>query len=97
MLNSRGKESIGVCLQETRFKGSGTRSFEDSDNKNKFFWQGNSEGTIVAIAINGRLIENVLEVSRVNEQVLGLKMVLEHAVCNFVSEYAPQAVEMIRK
>ena len=78
------------CLQD--FKGSGTRSFGDGDRKIKFFWQGNSEGTNgVAIAINGLLIEHVLEVSRVNERVLRLKRALGHTACNVVSAYAPQA------
>ena len=55
-------------------------------------WQGASEGiNEVAKAIIGRLIENVLEVSRVNEHVGRQKILLGHNLCNVVSAYAPQA------
>ena len=66
---------------------SGARSFGDGDHKLfKFLWQGNSEGTNgIAIAINGQLTEIVLEVSRVHERVMCLKLVLGHTLCNVVS------------
>ena len=90
---TRERRKLSVyCLQESRIKGSSTRSFGDGDHKFKFFRQGNSEGTNgVSIAIKGRLIEKVLEIGRVNECKVRLKIVIGHTVSNVLSVYAPQA------
>ena len=90
---TRKRRKLSVyCLQESRIKGSSTRSFRDGDHKFKFFRQRNSEGTNgVSIAIKGRLIEKVLEIGRVNECKVPLKIVIGHTVSNVLSAYVPQA------
>ena len=86
MRNPRKKKDIDLLLRRNSFQRKRHKIFGDCDHKLKIYWQGNSECTNVgAIAINGRLIENVLEVSRVNEQIMHLKLVLEDTVCNVSS------------
>ena len=86
MRNSRKKKDIDVLLRRNSFQRKRHKNFGDCGHKLKIYWQGISEGTNVgAIAINGRLIENVLEFSRVNEQIMHLKIVLEDTVCNVSS------------
>ena len=80
------------CLLEARFTESISKSFGDDDLKFHIFWRGNSNGKNgVAKAIKGRLTENVLEVTRINEGIMRLKLVLGHTKSNDVSAYASQA------
>ena len=69
-----------------------TKIFGIGDHYIKFFWHEKSEGiNNVAVAINGRFFENVLDVRRVKECVMHRKLVLGYTVCN-VSVYAPKSV-----
>ena len=76
------------CLQETRWRGEGARNL----GRYKFFWKGCSEGLSgVGILVSERWIEKVLEVKRVNERLMLLKVIVGKSVINIVSVYAPQS------
>ena len=57
----------------------------------KFFWQGCNKGTAgVGVFIAERWIDSVVNVVRVNEQIMYVKLVIGKQIVNIVSAYAPQ-------
>ena len=77
------------CLQETNWKGHGARMFD----KYKFFWQGCEEGMAeagVSFLVEESWIEEILEVKRVSERIMVLRVRVGKSVLNLVSAYAPQ-------
>jgi hypothetical protein len=75
------------CLQETRWKGEGARMIGDC----KFFWIGCDEGTSgVGILVAKSWIEHVIEVKRINQRMMVLRIRIGKSVLNLVSVYAPQ-------
>ena len=80
-----------VCVQETRWKGAGTRIFGEQGGHYKFFWQGGTDGTAgVGIFVAEKWIECVVEVSRISERIMMIKFVLGNMVVNVLSLYSPQ-------
>jgi exonuclease III len=84
------------CVQETRWKGAGARIFStgtDSteDGSYKFYWHGGENGKAgVGILVKMNWAEKVVEVKRVNDRLIALKMVWGKKVLNIVAAYAPQ-------
>jgi len=87
-----GRRRIDICcLQETRWKGSGTRMIGRDRVKYKFFWQGGGDGTGGAgVLVAEGLVENVVEVKRRSDRIVQVKVVVGKEVVNVVSAYAPQ-------
>ena len=57
----------------------------------KFFWHGCNKGTAgVGVFIAERWIDNVVDVVRVNERIVYVKLVIGKQIGNIVSAYAPQ-------
>ena len=57
----------------------------------KFFWQGCNKGTAgVGMFIAERWIDSVVNVVRVNERIMYVKLVIGKHIGNIVSAYAPQ-------
>ena len=57
----------------------------------KFLWMGCDEDTAgVGILVEQRWIEKVLEVKRVSEQIIALRVRIGKTVLNLISVYAPQ-------
>jgi exonuclease III len=81
------------CLQETRWKGGSARMLEGRGGARfKFFWSGSESGSAgVGMLIADRWIESVLEVRRVSERLLVVRIVVGSSVLNLVCAYAPQA------
>ena len=75
------------CLQETGWKGEGARKLGDY----KFFWMGSEKGIHgVGMLVADRWVEKVLEVKRVSERLLLLRVIVGKSVLNLLSIYAPQ-------
>jgi len=75
------------CLQETRWKGGRAKVI----GTYKFYWVGCRDGTAgVGILVSRKWIENVIEVKRVSERILLLRLGIGKKVINLVSAYAPQ-------
>ena len=76
------------CLQETGWKGEGTRKLGGY----KFFWMGREEGYHgVRVLVAEEWIEKVLDVKRWSERIMVLRVVVGRSVVNLVSVYAPQS------
>ena len=80
------------CIQEVRYKNQGTTAFGSNEEKYKFWYKGNAEGTNgVGLLVKQDLAERVLEVERFSDRVMKIKILLGKVVCHVFSAYAPQA------
>src|SRR5271157_5364162 len=79
------------CLQETRWKGGSARSLGKEGAMYKFLWAGCEEGLAgVGILVAEKWIEKVIEVKRISERIVVLRVTVSKSVLNIVSVYAPQ-------
>ncbi|KAK3543928.1 hypothetical protein QTP70_031839, partial [Hemibagrus guttatus] len=79
-----------LCVQETRWKGSKARSIGAGF---KLFYYGvDSKRNGVGVVLKEEFVRNVLEVKRVSDRVMSLKLEIEGVMLNVVSGYAPQIV-----
>ncbi|KAK3527878.1 hypothetical protein QTP86_009837 [Hemibagrus guttatus] len=77
-----------LCVQETRWKGSKARSIGAGF---KLFYYGvDSKRNGVGVVLREEFVRNVLEVKRVSDRVMSLKLEIEGVMLNVVSGYAPQ-------
>ncbi|KAK3545979.1 hypothetical protein QTP70_018415, partial [Hemibagrus guttatus] len=77
-----------LCVQETRWKGSKARSIGAGF---KLFYYGvDSKRNGVGVVLKEEFLWNVLEVKRVSDRVMSLKLEIEGVMLNVVSGYAPQ-------
>ncbi|KAK3559485.1 hypothetical protein QTP86_013664, partial [Hemibagrus guttatus] len=77
-----------LCVQETRWKGSKARSIGAGF---KLFYYGvDSKRNGVGVVLKEEFVRNVLEVKRVSDRVMSLKLETEGVMLNVVSGYAPQ-------
>ncbi|KAK3565439.1 hypothetical protein QTP86_009697 [Hemibagrus guttatus] len=77
-----------LCVQETRWKGSKARSIGAGF---KLFYYGvDSKRNGVGVVLKEAFVRNVLEVKRVSDRVMNLKLEFERVMLNVVSGYAPQ-------
>ncbi|KAK3566673.1 hypothetical protein QTP86_002953 [Hemibagrus guttatus] len=77
-----------LCVQETRWKGSEARSIGAGF---KLFYYGvDSKRNGVGVVLKEEFVRNVLEVKRVSDRVMSLKLEIEGVMLNVVSGYAPQ-------
>jgi len=79
------------CLQETRWKGEGARLIGAEGARYKFFWRGSEEGVSgVGVLVAEKWIDSVLEVRRVSERLMVVRVAVGKSVVNLVCAYAPQ-------
>ncbi|KAK3559310.1 hypothetical protein QTP86_012718 [Hemibagrus guttatus] len=77
-----------LCVQETRWKGSKARSIGAGF---KLFYYGvDSKRNGVGVVLKEEFVKNVLEVKRVSDRVMSLKLEIERVMLNVVSGYTPQ-------
>ncbi|KAK3568596.1 hypothetical protein QTP86_010286 [Hemibagrus guttatus] len=77
-----------LCVQETSWKGSKARSIGAGF---KLFYYGvDSKRNGVGVVLKEEIVRNVLEVKRVSDRVMSLKLEIEGVMLNVVSGYAPQ-------
>lgn len=80
------------CLQETRWKGSGNKLIGLENVKYKFLWQGCAESVAgVGVLLAEKWIDKVVDVKRVNERIMIVKLVVGKHIVNVISAYAPQS------
>jgi hypothetical protein len=80
------------CVQEVRYKGSGTTTVGGGEEKYKFWYSGNKDGRGgVGIFVRYGLVEDVVQVVRTSDQVIRIEMVFGGRVYRIFSVYAPQA------
>ena len=79
-----------LCVQESRWKDSKARSLRAGF---KLFYHGVEEKrNRVGVILKQELVRNVLEVKRVSDRVMSMKVEIEGAMLNVVSCYAPQVL-----
>ena len=65
------------CAQETRWKGESPRILRAIGRRYIFFWKGCNKGiAVVGVFITERCIDSVLDVVRVNERIMYVKLVI---------------------
>ena len=86
------RRKIDFCYaQETRWKVEIARMLGDNGRRYKFFWQGCNKRTAgVGMFIAKRWNDSVVNVVRVNERIMYVKLVIGKQIVNIVSVYAPQ-------
>ena len=88
LVETVSRRNIDICcLQEVRWRGTGTRTITGKDTQYKLFWIGNQEGNGgVGVMLAEKLIQKVIHVNRVNDRLVLSKV----HVGNRVVTYAPQ-------
>ncbi|KAK3548620.1 hypothetical protein QTP70_015565, partial [Hemibagrus guttatus] len=77
-----------LCVQETRWKGSKARSI--GAGFKLFYFGVDSKRNGVGVVLKEEFVRNVLEVKRVSDRVMSLKLEIEGVMLNVASGYAPQ-------
>ena len=86
------------CAQETRWRGESARMLGAISRRYKFFSQGCNNGTAgVGVFIAERWIASVVDVVRVNERIMYVKLVNGKQIVNIISAYAIQVVSVVLK
>ncbi|KAK3572798.1 hypothetical protein QTP86_007401 [Hemibagrus guttatus] len=81
-----------LCVQETRWKGSKAHSIGAGF---KLFYYGvDSKRNGVGVVLKEEFVRNVLEVKRLSDRVMSLKLEIEGVMLNVVSGYAPQYISI---
>ena len=79
------------CLQEVRYRNQGSMAIGSNEEKYKLWYSGNEEGTNgVGILVRFDMAEKVIEVERLDDRVMKIKIVLGKVVFHVFSVYAPQ-------
>ena len=82
---------IYVVLKRRGGKGESARMLSANGRRYKLFWQVCNKGNSgVGVFIAERWIDSVVNVVRVNEQIMYVKLVIGKNIVNIVSAYAPQ-------
>ena len=77
-----------LCLQETKWKGSKAR---DIGGGCKIFYNGaDGRKNGIGIVVREELVESVLEVKRVSDRLMAMKLEANESILNIVSAYAQQ-------
>ena len=77
-----------LCLQETKWKGTKARNIGGGY---KLFYNGaNGRKNDIKIVVMEELAESVLQVKRVSDRLMAMKLEVKGFILNIVSAYAPQ-------
>ena len=77
-----------LCLQETKWKGSKARNIGGGC---KIFYNGaDGRKNGIGIVLREELAESVLEVKKVSDRLMAMKLEVKGSILNIVSTYAPQ-------
>ena len=77
-----------LCLQETKWKGSKARNIRGGC---KLFYNGaDGRKNGIQIVVMEELAESVLEVKRMSDRLMAMKLEVNGSILNIVSAYAPQ-------
>ena len=86
-LMERRNEDI-LCLKETKWKGSKARNIAGGC---KLFYNGaNGRRNGIKIVVRENLAKSVLEIKKVSDRLLVIKLEVKRSILNIVSAYAPQ-------
>ena len=84
-----------LCLQETKRKGSKARNIGGGC---KIFYKGtDGRKNGIGIVVREEMAESVLEVKRVSDRLMAMKLEVNRSILNIVSAYAPQVNNSMEK
>ena len=79
------------CLQETRWRGETNEWFGNEGRRYKFFWKGCKNGSAgVGILVKEKWVDNVIEVKKLSERIILIRVLIGVNILNLISGYAPQ-------
>ncbi len=77
-----------LCVQETKWKGSKARSIR---GRFKLFYHGvDEQRNGIGVILKEEYVNSVLEVKRVSDRMMSVKLEIEGVMINVISAYAPQ-------
>ena len=77
------------CVQEVRWRGASARLIAGKNNKYKIYWVGNNLGLgDVEILVAGKWIDKILDVKRVNDRSMLIKLLFGKQIVAIVLTYA---------
>ena len=80
------------CVQETRWRGKSVRIVEGKQARYKIFWIGNSKGTGgVGIFLAEKWVEKVIDIKRVSDRIMIMKLMIGKTIVSALCTYAPQS------
>jgi len=86
------------CVQETRWTGAGVRVMGKGTSGYKFLWQGCKDGNAgVGLHISERWIDRIIDVKRVNERIMCLKVLISDKLVTCVCAYVPQTGRSVQE
>ena len=77
-----------LCPQETNWKGSKARNI--GGGCKLFYNRADGRKNGIGIVVREELAESVLEVKRVSDRLMAIKLEVKGSILNIVSTYAPQ-------
>ena len=85
------RRRVDLCaVQEVRYKGQSAR-FIGGEQRYKLWWSGGRDGRYgVGLMLREELVDRVIEVVRISDRLMKIKMVLGRQVAHIFSVYAPQ-------
>ena len=104
IMTSKGREVVDLmerreveifCVQETRWKGKRARCI-GGEYKMWYFGSGNKKNG-VGIILKKEHVDRVVELWRVTDRIICLKMMLNGLMLNVISAYAPQWGAFVKK
>ena len=86
------EEGKGMLCSGDKIEGEGTRILRTkTGGKYKLFWKGCSEGVSgVGVIVSEEFIDKVVEVTRVSERLMMVKLIVGKCLMNVMAAYAPQ-------
>ena len=81
--------NVGIlCLQETKWKGSKVRNI--GGGCKLFYNEADGRKNGIGIVVREELAGSVLEVKRVSDRLMAMKLEVKESILNILSAYAPQ-------
>ena len=84
-----------LCLQETKWKGSKARNI--GGGCKIFYNRADGRKNGIGIVLRKELAESVLEVKRVSDRLMAMKLEVKGSILNIVTTYAPQVITAWRR
>ena len=84
-----------LCLQETKWKGSKARNIENGCKL--FYNEADGRKNGIEIVVREELAESVLEVKRVSDRLIAIKLEIKGSILNIVSAYGLQVKNKWRR
>src|SRR2546425_3005246 len=88
------------CLQEIKWKGDGVKWLGEKGKRYRFFWRGGvgKDGLAgVGVLVAKKWVENVVEVKRLSERLMLIRVSIGTNILNVISGYAPQVGRSIEE